>query len=100
VDFPYTTLRREKKGFKGYAYKIRIFTAKSKKFQYKASFSRAPAFTAIMKNKLREAQQARGAQGIEAESPQDLHKQIRGLEAESPVFGALRQKCAIIQGKK
>jgi hypothetical protein len=27
------------------------------------------------------------AQGIVAESPQDLHWQIRGLEAESPVFG-------------
>jgi hypothetical protein len=26
------------------------------------------------------------AQGIAAESPQDLHKQIRGLAAESPVF--------------
>jgi hypothetical protein len=26
------------------------------------------------------------AQGIAAESPQDLHRQIRGLEAESPVF--------------
>jgi hypothetical protein len=26
------------------------------------------------------------AQGIEAESPQDLHWQIRGLGAESPVF--------------
>jgi hypothetical protein len=26
------------------------------------------------------------ASGIEAESPQDLHEQIRGLAAESPVF--------------
>jgi hypothetical protein len=26
------------------------------------------------------------AQGIVAESPQDLHKQIRGLGAKSPVF--------------
>jgi hypothetical protein len=26
------------------------------------------------------------AQGIVAEIPQDLHKQIRGIEAESPVF--------------
>jgi hypothetical protein len=26
------------------------------------------------------------AQGIEAESPQELHKQFRGLAAESPVF--------------
>jgi hypothetical protein len=29
------------------------------------------------------------AQGIGAESPQDLHKQIRGLGAESPVFCGL-----------
>jgi hypothetical protein len=36
---------------------------------------------------------ARGAPGIGAESPQDLHGQIRGLEAESPVFFAcLRAK--------
>jgi hypothetical protein len=27
-----------------------------------------------------------GARGIAAESPQDLHRQIRGLGAESPVF--------------
>jgi hypothetical protein len=27
-----------------------------------------------------------GAQGIEAKIPQDLHKQIRGIEAESLVF--------------
>jgi hypothetical protein len=34
------------------------------------------------------------AQRIAAESPQDLHGQIRGLGAESLFFGALRQKCA------
>jgi hypothetical protein len=33
---------------------------------------------------------AAAAPGIVAESPQDLHEQIRGLEAESPVF--LRSK--------
>jgi hypothetical protein len=32
------------------------------------------------------------AQGIAAESPQDLHLQIRGLGAESPFFA--KQKCA------
>jgi hypothetical protein len=34
------------------------------------------------------------AQRIVAESPQDLQEQIRGLAAESLVFGAERQKCA------
>jgi hypothetical protein len=33
-----------------------------------------------------EAQKARGAQGIAAESPQEAHQRFRGLGAESPVF--------------
>jgi hypothetical protein len=32
------------------------------------------------------------AQGIEAESPQALHGQSRGLGADSPVFGGLPPK--------
>jgi hypothetical protein len=34
----------------------------------------------------REREKPLGVQGIVAESPQDLHWQIRGLGAESPVF--------------
>jgi formylglycine-generating enzyme required for sulfatase activity len=41
-------------------------------------------------------QEARGAQGIAAEIPQDLHRQIRGIEAESLVCGVLRRKCVRI----
>jgi hypothetical protein len=45
---------------------------------------------------LREAQKARGAQGIAAESPQELHWQFRGLGAESPVFCGIAAKNALI----
>jgi hypothetical protein len=36
--------------------------------------------------------EARGAQGIEAEIPQDRHRAGRGIGANSPVFAS--QKCA------
>jgi hypothetical protein len=39
------------------------------------------------------------AQGIAAESPQEAHGRFRGLEAKSPVSGALRQKCALLTEK-
>jgi hypothetical protein len=39
------------------------------------------------------------APGIEAESPQEAHWRFRGLGAESPVFGAERQKGAKMTGK-
>jgi hypothetical protein len=34
---------------------------------------------------------------IVAEIPQDLHKQIRGIEAKSPLFGALRPRNCLWQ---
>jgi hypothetical protein len=37
--------------------------------------------------------------GIAAESPQDLHKQIRGLAAESPVFCGVAAKNAPEDGR-
>jgi hypothetical protein len=41
-----------------------------------------------------------GAPGIEAEIPQDLHKQIRGIAAESPVPSAKRRDGAQISNFK
>jgi hypothetical protein len=52
----------------------------------------AASFTVTIKNSLREALRPLGAQGIEAESPQALHRQSRGLGAESPVFLRLGRK--------
>jgi hypothetical protein len=55
----------------------------------------AHALPAVKAHRHTSTAKARGAPGIVAESPQDLHKQIRGLGAESPVCGVSRKGAKI-----